>query len=76
MTTRETIRWAADAGGDRVLEFVQVRQLNANQAGNMLALLDARIAQAAAGLAAMRTQRAELAGLLAAGADPPVTKEG
>jgi len=74
MATTETIRWGTDEGGDRVLEVVQVRQLNANQARNMLVLLDARLAQAAEGLKAMQARRSELAALLGGGANQPPTK--
>jgi DNA-binding protein len=74
MATNQTVRWGKDEGGDRVVEVVSVRQLNANQAKNMLVLLDINIARAVEALEVLRQGRVELAALLDAGPNAPAEK--
>jgi hypothetical protein len=67
MSDRQSVRWGKDDAGNRVLEVVAVRQLNDNQAKNLLVLLDVRIARASADLEEMYRQRNDLAALLGTG---------
>jgi hypothetical protein len=67
MPERQSVRWGKDDAGNRVLEVVAVRQLNDNQAKNLLVLLDVRIARASADLEEMYRQRNDLAALLGTG---------
>jgi hypothetical protein len=75
MSTKQSIRWGKDDTGNRVLEVVSVRQLNDNQARNMLVILDLNIARATASLDEMRRGRAELAALLGASGTDTTTDE-
>lgn len=71
MAAKQTVRRGKDESGESVIEVVNVRQLNDNQAKNMLVLLDINIARTVEALEVLRQGRVELAALLNAGPNVP-----